>query len=233
MWIFNFTDNLRTFIIRLKNYVHSQANDNNLKGLFFRNFKFVLYVCFLLTVCLSVISIYLFNNIAITYISLFIFILLYFLSCVFTNFLNSAISFFIHSIFICFFIQLLVLSILSNVVVDSFQKYLLVCLTFFVVWSFLSLIVDNNVSTLVNEILSICFGVLLLIKDVIFDCLPNDFVIDLSTISNQNGFISKYSIVTDLNLFFTPCLIINSTTMILCLIKGHLNKSKLHTEAQK
>lgn len=84
-------------------------------------------------------------------------------------------------------------------------------------WWLYSLIANNKVAGIANEILSAIFAILVLIKEVIITLLPTYYLEQYA----ENGFTYEkiFEIVSEI--IFTPPLIINIIALLLCALKGY------------
>lgn len=94
-----------------------------------------------------------------------------------------------------------------------FSVYLISTIT----WCFYSLIANNKVSSMVNQIVSAVFAVIVLLKDMILSLVPDEVL--------NKTFTDEYTMGRGLeavfNLICTPILITNLIAMTLCLLKGY------------
>ncbi len=100
--------------------------------------------------------------------------------------------------------------IIHRLTYDPFIIYLLEIVSFGIIWIFVSLVADNKISTISNEIYSILFSVILIIKDSVI-CIV-EYLFHL-TVNELEMVAFDMSIV--------PLVIINSTSTVLCLLKGY------------
>jgi hypothetical protein len=93
-----------------------------------------------------------------------------------------------------------------------------------VLWWGFSLLVNNKVGNLVNEILSAIMAVFVLIKDLIISIIPTD-ILNIEKCVTFMGGIHSYSFEKIcgivFNIIITPFLIINIMALLLCTIKAY------------
>ena len=111
----------------------------------------------------------------------------------------------------------------ENTIYTSIIQYILITLAITVSWSIVSCFANNKVAKLTNIILTTVVGLLIYIKDAIFDVLPdslfqkydsNDFFITL-------GYTPKSVAQATLDYLFLPLLISNIVATLVCEIKGY------------
>ena len=138
-------------------------------------------------------------------------------------------TFLVDGIFTEFIIMvtliLLIHQIMPNesTIYTSIIQYILITLAITVSWSVVSCFANNKVAKLTNIILTTVVGLLIYIKDTIFDVLPdslfqrydsNDFFITL-------GYTPKSVAQATLDYLFLPLLISNIVATLVCEIKGY------------
>lgn len=104
------------------------------------------------------------------------------------------------------------------IILDDFGKtivlpYIISTLT----WCFYSLLANNKVASIVNQIVSAVFAVIVLLKDMILSLIPEKVLNKMLT----SGYTVGAEIEAVFNLIFTPILITNLIAMTLCMLKGY------------
>lgn len=104
------------------------------------------------------------------------------------------------------------------IILDDFGKtivlpYIISTLT----WCFYSLLANNKVASIVNQIVSAVFAVIVLLKDMILSLIPEKVLNKMLT----SGYTVGAEIEAVFNLICTPILITNLIAMTLCLLKGY------------
>lgn len=111
----------------------------------------------------------------------------------------------------------------ENTIYTNIIQYILITLAITVSWSIVSCFANNKAAKLTNIILTTVVGLLIYIKDAIFDVLPdslfqrydsNDFFITL-------GYTPKGVAQATLDYLFLPLLISNIVATLVCEIKGY------------
>lgn len=123
--------------------------------------------------------------------------------------------------FLYWFILSMILVSFSLELINEFKDTIVIlalsCSIICISWLFYSLIANNKVATLANEILSAFFGVIVVLKDFIVSMIP-DNIID---ISDEIPYSATQIVEIEFNLTFALPLIINIITLVLCSIKGY------------
>ena len=100
---------------------------------------------------------------------------------------------------------------LGNNSYDFIIQYVLIVLAITISWSIVSCMANNKVATLANIILSTAIGLMIYIKDAIFDVLPDSLFqkYDSSDFLISIGYTPKGIVQAALNYAFLPFLISN------------------------
>ena len=112
---------------------------------------------------------------------------------------------------------------LGNNSYDFIIQYVLIVLAITISWSIVSCMANNKVATLANIILSTAIGLMIYIKDAIFDVLPDSLFqkYDSSDFLISIGYTPKGIVQAALNYAFLPFLISNIIAALICEIKGY------------
>jgi hypothetical protein len=112
---------------------------------------------------------------------------------------------------------------LGNNLYDFIIQYVLIVLAITISWSIVSCMANNKVATLANIILSTAIGLMIYIKDAIFDVLPDSLFqkYDSSDFLISIGYTPKGIVQAALNYAFLPFLISNIIAALICEIKGY------------
>lgn len=95
--------------------------------------------------------------------------------------------------------------------------YIIVFSIFAIMWCMYSLIANNKVATVANQIISTILACIVLLKDTIISFIP-DIPLDIEPAA---GYTSEKLIELTFNLAFNPVLAINLFAMLLCTLKGY------------
>lgn len=106
---------------------------------------------------------------------------------------------------------------------DFIVQYVLTVLTITISWSIVSYIANNKIAKLANIILSTAMGLMIYVKDAIFDVLPDSLFqkYDSSNILIKVGYTPKGIVQAGLNYALLPFLISNIIATLVCEIKGY------------
>lgn len=88
-------------------------------------------------------------------------------------------------------------------------------------WFMISLVANNKIAKTANEVFSIFFGLIVVIKDTILDFLPEELNIDQFINFAESGYSDAQVIKMLIDVIATPLLVINAIAMILCVLKEH------------
>ena len=112
----------------------------------------------------------------------------------------------------------IVVALILMVLIRNFQiNFITIYTTIGITWCFYSLLANNKVAVLANEIFSAAFAILALLKDTFITLLPIAFL-DIEIIQ---GYTCEKFIEAIYMLTVNPLLIINITAMVLCSLKGY------------
>lgn len=140
--------------------------------------------------------------------------------CVYTDFLISLRGFMGISLLIS-----TTSGIFAYVVCYDQNNDLLTYSAFFVTvgvfWFMISLVANNKIAKTANEVFSIFFGLIVVIKDTILDFLPEELNIDQYINFAESGYSDAQVIKMLIDVIATPLLVINAIAMILCVLKEH------------
>ena len=140
--------------------------------------------------------------------------------CIYTNFLISLKGFMVVSLIIS-----TISGIFAYVVCYDQNDALLTYIAFFTTvgcfWIIISLVANNNVAKTANEVFSIIFGLIVVIKDTILDFIPDKFHIDIFSNFAEQGYNDLQVIKILIDVIATPLLLINAIAMIFCVLKGY------------
>ena len=127
--------------------------------------------------------------------------------------LLSVVGFLVSGIWYWFVFTVLLIIIFGWLGGGVFSVYLISTIT----WCFYSLISNNKVFGIVNQIVSAVFAVIVLLKDMILSLVPDEVL--------NKSFTDEYTMGRGLeavfNLICTPILITNLIAMTLCMLKGY------------
>lgn len=140
--------------------------------------------------------------------------------CVYTNFLILLSAFMGVS---------LIISIISGIFAyvvcydqnDDLLAYIAFFATIGLFWCMISLVANNKIAKTANEVFSIFFGLIVVIKDTILDFLPEELNIDQYINFSESGYSDAQVIRMLIDVIATPLLVINAIAMILCVLKEH------------
>lgn len=148
------------------------------------------------------------------FISMLSFFVLMLISLLNKDFFNTLRLFAVCGMILSVSIAVFILSIINAYSVNCVLQYFIFCTVTGVCWTILSLIADNKIATLTNEIYSIIFSVIMIIKDSVIDILQ----------------YFNLTMPRDLNIFldaiFTPLLVINASATLACLIYKFNSENK-------
>ncbi len=137
--------------------------------------------------------------------------------CVYTDFLISLRGFMGISLLIS-----TTSGIFAYVVCYDQNNDLLTYSAFFVTvgvfWFMISLVANNKIAKTANEVFSIFFGLIVVIKDTILDFLPEELNIDQYINFAESGYSDAQVIKMLIDVIATPLLVINAIAMILCVL---------------
>lgn len=127
-------------------------------------------------------------------------------------------GFIITGIYYWFMISLLIMILVMKII--NFKNFVLIPICGYlicaVLWWFYSLIANNKVATVANEIISSIFGILILLKDTLIAITPARFL-DIKV----GEFTYEKYIEMISNIIFSPLLAINIIALLLCVLKGY------------
>ncbi len=148
------------------------------------------------------------------FISMLSFFALMIIGLINKGFFNSLRLFAVWGMILSVSIAVFILTIIDAYSVNGVLQYFIFCTVAGVFWIVLSLIADNKIATLTNEIYSIIFSVIMIIKDSVIDILQ----------------YFKLTLSSDLDIFldgiFTPLLVINASATLACLIYKYNSEKK-------
>ncbi len=192
--LFLLTDKIRNGIQRAEKYLNSH------KYIFW-----ILFIPLLVAFAVSMLNhIFIWGNI----IGIVLIILVYIK--LFLNMVSSLRCFLGGSILFSIIFSALVGVITHTLTYNPIIIYLLEIISFGIVWIFVSLIADNKISTISNEIYSILFSVILIIKDSVIRIVEYLFHFTVNELE-----------MVAFDMIIVPLIIINSTSTVLCLLKGY------------
>lgn len=100
---------------------------------------------------------------------------------------------------------------------SGISGYIIVYSVSAVSWCIYSLIANNKVATVANQIISTILACIVLFKDTIISLIPNS-ILDAEFMA---GYTNEKQIEIIFNLTFNPMLAINLFAMLLCTLKGY------------
>lgn len=102
--------------------------------------------------------------------------------------------------------------------------YILMFICMLITWCFISFITKNDVATLTNLIFSTIIGIIVLLKDMIFELFPSDYD------NSELGYVYTQTSKIRLDIKLMPLLITNLIATLICAIKyywiSNYNKGK-------
>lgn len=192
--LFLFTDNARNKIQQTEKYLN--------------NHKYIFWILFIPLIMIFVISalnqVFLLGNIAVIVIIMLVYIK------VFLKMFSSLRYFLGGSILFSFMLSIITGMIINSLTYNPFIIYLIEIISFGFIWTFISLIADNKISTISNELYSILFSVILIIKDSVINII--EYIFHLT--------VNDFEVVA-IDMIVVPLVIINSTSTVMCLLKGY------------
>ena len=192
--LFSFTDNARNKIQQAEKYLY--------------NHKHIFWIIFIPLIIIFVISalnqVFLLGNIT----GIVIIILVYIK--VFLKMFSSLRCFLGGSILFSVMLSIITGLIINSLTYNPFIIYLIEIISFRFIWTFISLIADNKISTISNELYAISFSVILIIKDSVINII--EYIFHLT--------INDFEAVA-IDMIVVPLVIINSVSTVMCLLKGY------------
>lgn len=192
--LFSFTDNARNKIQQAEKYLY--------------NHKHIFWIIFIPLIIIFVISalnqVFLLGNIT----GIVIIILVYIK--VFLKMFSSLRCFLGGSILFSVMLSIMTGLIINSLTYNPFIIYLIEIISFGFIWTFISLIADNKISTISNELYAISFSVILIIKDSVINII--EYIFHLT--------INDFEVVA-IDMIVVPLVIINSVSTVMCLLKGY------------
>ena len=142
------------------------------------------------------------------------------------NTLTSLRKFLLYGIILVFLLSpllsFMLIYLLSLSSVNNSNIQLFVFITVPVgIWFFLSLIANNKVSKLVNLILATLLGIIVYVKDIVFNILPDNLFLSYKIAPEILGYSNKQVLEIFSDIILTPFLITNILTTLLCEIKSY------------
>ena len=132
-------------------------------------------------------------------------------------------SFLLDSVFLELISVAVLFDVFNKIAHLGNNSYVLIVLAITISWSIVSCMANNKVATLANIILSTAIGLMIYIKDAIFDVLPDSLFqkYDSSDFLISIGYTPKGIVQAALNYAFLPFLISNIIAALICEIKGY------------
>lgn len=181
-------------------------------------FLIIILLLFILGVCIKNLVLK-----QILFVGLYMMIVLFEILIMSDKILLSVIGFFKYGIL--YYVQLLGVLLLLHAIFQS--NIVLVILSYTMaalLWWGFSLLANNKVGTLVNEVLSALLALFVLIKDLIISIIPID-ILNVEYSINFMGDMYSYSCEQMcqfcFNIITMPFLVINIAALLLCTIKGY------------
>lgn len=192
--IFSITDAMRYKVEHIDKYLN--------------NHKYIFWVLLFLIIIAGVIS-KLNDVLFLCDVCAILFILLINISQ-FLKMVSSLRSFLGGSIFFSSILSLITELFVRNFTNNQFVHYIVMNVSFGIIWILVSLVADNKISTIANEFYSIVFSVFLIVKDAEINIIRYIFDFEVSE-------LTKVSI----DMILVPLILINSMSTIVCLFKGY------------
>ncbi len=146
----------------------------------------------------------------------------------FPKMLTKLSSFMAKSILLSFIFSMPVIMVVLFFIVNQTLIWLIFCISFTILQILISLMANNDVATLGNEIYSVIFAILSFIKDVFIEAATET---ECAIRFSESITISGTQVITSIFDFVVlPLLISNSFATLACLIKKYLTNKKVQNE---